>query len=384
MSVKPHASPVLHAINYLLGELDERYLTTLREFGGLQSYPSRGEGPGPRRLLHRLGRHRRHRPDLGRARPPLRRRASFGGARHRAGSTRWSATPSSTRAPAGRRSSTRWSAELGEVVLDRRPQPAVAGPGRAQHRRRPGCRACSPPPAGRCSPSSTGGCWRSCSPGPAATRCARRIDEMANPEYQRLLRCTPDAAARAAARRRAGRRRDRRAARRARRRHAARRASATSAATTSPRCGDAFAAIDDTRPTVIFAYTVKGYGLATRGPPAEPLLAADRRADAASWPQRVGHRPGRRRGPRFPPASPAGRAVRATAATGCAARAGRAARRAARCPTDIGRTPTGTATTQAALGPRAARPHPRGARGGAARGHASARTSARRPTSAAG
>ena len=28
VSVKPHASPVLHAINYLLGELDESYLTT--------------------------------------------------------------------------------------------------------------------------------------------------------------------------------------------------------------------------------------------------------------------------------------------------------------------------------------------------------------------
>ncbi|RYF54911.1 MAG: pyruvate dehydrogenase, partial [Comamonadaceae bacterium] len=37
VSVKPHASPVLHGINYLLGELDEKYLTTLREFGGLQS-----------------------------------------------------------------------------------------------------------------------------------------------------------------------------------------------------------------------------------------------------------------------------------------------------------------------------------------------------------
>ena len=31
VSVKPHASPVLHAINYLLGELDAKYLTTLRE-----------------------------------------------------------------------------------------------------------------------------------------------------------------------------------------------------------------------------------------------------------------------------------------------------------------------------------------------------------------
>src|SRR6202042_2603602 len=35
VSVKPHASPVLHAINYLLGELDESYLPTLRAFGGL-------------------------------------------------------------------------------------------------------------------------------------------------------------------------------------------------------------------------------------------------------------------------------------------------------------------------------------------------------------
>src|SRR3954468_13783917 len=39
VSVKPHASPVLHAINYLLGRLEPRYLETLRQFGGLQSYP---------------------------------------------------------------------------------------------------------------------------------------------------------------------------------------------------------------------------------------------------------------------------------------------------------------------------------------------------------
>jgi len=45
VSVKPHASPVLHAINYLLGELDETYLPTLRAKGGLQSYPSRLKDP---------------------------------------------------------------------------------------------------------------------------------------------------------------------------------------------------------------------------------------------------------------------------------------------------------------------------------------------------
>jgi pyruvate dehydrogenase E1 component len=47
VSVKPHAGPVLHAINYLLGRLDERYLTELRAFGGLQSYPSRAKDPDP-------------------------------------------------------------------------------------------------------------------------------------------------------------------------------------------------------------------------------------------------------------------------------------------------------------------------------------------------
>ncbi len=47
VAVKPHASPVLHAIEYLLGRLDRRYLTTLRDFGGLQAYPSRSKDPFP-------------------------------------------------------------------------------------------------------------------------------------------------------------------------------------------------------------------------------------------------------------------------------------------------------------------------------------------------
>ena len=45
VSVKPHASPVFHAIQYLLGNLDRAYLPTLRAFGGLQSYPSRTKDP---------------------------------------------------------------------------------------------------------------------------------------------------------------------------------------------------------------------------------------------------------------------------------------------------------------------------------------------------
>src|SRR5690348_15815655 len=45
VSVKPHASPVFHAIQYLLGNLDRSYLTQLRARGGLQSYPSRTKDP---------------------------------------------------------------------------------------------------------------------------------------------------------------------------------------------------------------------------------------------------------------------------------------------------------------------------------------------------
>ncbi len=47
VSVKPHAAPVLHAINYLLGRLDPAYLTELRAYKGLQSYPSRIKDPDP-------------------------------------------------------------------------------------------------------------------------------------------------------------------------------------------------------------------------------------------------------------------------------------------------------------------------------------------------
>lgn len=46
VAVKPHASPVMHAINYLLGEIDEHHLDKLRVKGGLQSYPSRRKDPG--------------------------------------------------------------------------------------------------------------------------------------------------------------------------------------------------------------------------------------------------------------------------------------------------------------------------------------------------
>lgn len=45
VSVKPHASPVMHALWYLTGQLDVDYLTKLRSFKGLQAYPSRTKDP---------------------------------------------------------------------------------------------------------------------------------------------------------------------------------------------------------------------------------------------------------------------------------------------------------------------------------------------------
>ncbi|RMH80836.1 MAG: pyruvate dehydrogenase, partial [Actinomyces sp.] len=45
VAVKPHAAPVYHAIKYLTGELDRSYLLRLRELGGLQAYPSRTKDP---------------------------------------------------------------------------------------------------------------------------------------------------------------------------------------------------------------------------------------------------------------------------------------------------------------------------------------------------
>ncbi|MBO1073556.1 transketolase [Roseomonas marmotae] len=41
VAVKPHAGPVFHAVNYLLGRQSRERLSTLRQFGGIQPYPSR-------------------------------------------------------------------------------------------------------------------------------------------------------------------------------------------------------------------------------------------------------------------------------------------------------------------------------------------------------
>ncbi|MBN9386942.1 MAG: pyruvate dehydrogenase [Chloroflexi bacterium] len=47
VAVKPHASPAYHAVQYLMGNLDPKYLPELRSYKGLQAYPSRTKDPDP-------------------------------------------------------------------------------------------------------------------------------------------------------------------------------------------------------------------------------------------------------------------------------------------------------------------------------------------------
>ena len=180
---------------------------------------------------------------------------------------------------------------------------------------------------------------------PRGDALRRRIDEMSNPEYQRLLRCTaselrtrlPGTGPNAPSLR------------------------VLIAELDDAHLGDAlrnlgghdlaaldaaFAAIDDDRPTVIFAYTVKGFGLATEGHPRNhsALLTATQMEELATrcavdiddrW-------------ARFPTGSAADAL--------CTATAERLRRPAVPTaaqldpPVDLGRTPTGFASTQAALG----------------------------------
>ena len=47
--MKPHAGPVFHAINYLFGRQTREKMEGLRQFGGVQPYPSRVKD-GPRSI----------------------------------------------------------------------------------------------------------------------------------------------------------------------------------------------------------------------------------------------------------------------------------------------------------------------------------------------
>ena len=342
VSVKPHASPVLHAINYLLGSLDESYLTTLRAFGGLQSYPSRSKDPDP--VDYSTGS-----VGIGATAPiwgALARRyvaGHFGGA---AGGRQYSLL-----GDAELDEGACWEAicdpmvaELGEVVwivdLNRQSLDRVVpsiGVTRLQ--------GMFDAAGWQVLTVKYGQLLADLFGRPGGRPLRERIDQMSNPEYQRLLRCPaaelrtrlpgdgPDAGPVRALLETVG---DDTL-------HAALR---NLGGHDHQALAGAFAAIDDTRPTVIFAYTVKGYGLATEGHPQNhsALLTAQQLTDLAARTGADPEHPWR------------GFADGTPEAALCAATAQRLRREPApggeqpEVPADLGRTPAGVATTQAALG----------------------------------
>lgn len=342
VSVKPHASPVLHAINYLLGDLDASYLPRLREFGGLQSYPSRTKDPDP--VDYSTGS-----VGIG-ATAPI-----WGAIARRYVHTQISAIGK------GRQYSLVGDAELDEgavweAILD----PSVADLGEivwiVDLNRQSLDRVVPNIAAGRLEAMFNAAGWQvimvkfgalleSLFARPGGETLRTRILEMPNPEYQRLLRCTAE---------------------HLRQRLPGSGPEAQAVAALVAELEDvellqairnlgghdlsalrsAYGQIDDTRPTAIIAYTIKGRGLPTQGHPQNhsSLLTVEQYEQLAAelgmnvddpW-------------PRFDPETAAGRL--------CAKTAQRLERKPVQTmppppiPGDLGRTPSGTATTQAALG----------------------------------
>lgn len=342
VSVKPHASPVLHAINYLLGSLDEKYLTTLREFGGLQSYPSRSKDPdavdystgsvGIGATAPIWGAISRRYIETMSGRPNRGRQYSLVGDAELDEGAIWEAVLESSVADLGE---IVWIVDLNRQSLDR-VVPNIA--------------------AGKIERLFSAAGWQVITvrfgrlleelmQRADGDALRRRILDMSNPEYQRLLRCTAcelrerlpgggedrgaiveliasidDEALLFAIRNLGGH--DLQSLR------------------------DAYAQIDDSRPTVIIAYTIKGYGLPTEGHPQNhlSLLTVDQYRELASQLGENSDAPFSR----FDSASTAGALCASTAAS--LIREPQTAVAPPAVPTDFGRTPSGTATTQAAFG----------------------------------
>ncbi|WP_329236760.1 pyruvate dehydrogenase [Streptomyces sp. NBC_00111] len=342
VSVKPHASPVLHAINHLLGELDASYLSTLRAFGGLQSYPSRSKDPDP--------------VDYSTGSVGIGATATIWGAMARRYADR-----SAGGGFAGRQYALVGDAELDEgavweAVLD----PQVAELGElvwiVDLNRQSLDRVVPNIAAGRLHGMFAAAGWQvitlKCGmlleelcarPGGHALRA--RIDDMSNPEYQRLLRCS------------AGELRDRLPGTGPEAPVITELLAETDDATLMEAVRNlgghdlsaldtALSEVDDRRPTVIFAYTVKGHGLPTQGHPQNhsSLLTDEQMRELADELRADLDHPWE------------GFAADTAAARLCEETAARLRRdavpeaRIPEIPTDIGRTPTGVATTQAALG----------------------------------
>lgn len=264
VSVKPHASPVLHAINHLLGELTVDQLGTLRAFRGLQSYPSRAKDPDT--VDYSTGSvgigatapvwgaiARRYAADIaGVPRSSGRQYSLVGDAELDEGAV-WEAVLDQTVSDLGELV---WIVDFNRQSLDRvvpnisatRLQAMFAAAGWQVITLKYG--------------RFLTGLFRR----PGGEHLQRRIDEMSNPEYQRLLRCSaaelrerlPGSDEGAPAIRGLLDGLDDGEVMRVIR---------GLAGHDIPSLLDAFERIDDTRPTVVFAYTIKGNGLPNAGHP---------------------------------------------------------------------------------------------------------------------
>ncbi|MEA2213413.1 MAG: pyruvate dehydrogenase component [Solirubrobacteraceae bacterium] len=266
VSVKPHASPVLHAIEYLLGQLDRRYLTTLREFGGLQSYPSRLKDPVPAdfstgsvgigatasiwsALAHRYVAGHFDVPEGGRH------IALLGDAELDEGAC-WEAIVD----PLGHElAEVLWIVDLNRQSLDRIVPGIAAGQLQAMF-----------DAAGWQTITVKYGRWlRELFARPGGEALRQRIDGMSNPEYQRLLRADPDTLRERLPGEGTGAGDVRRLVTDLDDRALGQAIRDLGGHDLSDLLG-AFAQADRTsdRPTVIFAYTIKAWRLATEGHPA--------------------------------------------------------------------------------------------------------------------
>jgi pyruvate dehydrogenase E1 component len=340
VSVKPHASPALHAINYLLGRLEPRYLESLRAFGGLQSYPSRTKDPDPvdystgsvgigatapiwgaiaRRYLDH---HRFEAPPMGRQ------IALLGDAELDEGAV-WEAIADPSVAKLGE---VLWVVDLNRQSLDR-VVPDIAFGRLAGMFEAAGW---------QCITVKYGRRLEDLFERAGGRELKRRIDEMPNEEYQRLLRAEPDELRE----RLPGRGRklaklvgeledgELRAAFRDLGGH------------DLGKLIEAYRAVEHDRPTVIFAYTIKGWSLPIEGHPENhsALLTKEQFAELGA---QLGADPDDPWAA-FPPDSPEAEVCAAAAAA--LARDEPAPREPPRVPPALGREHRGRESTQQAFG----------------------------------
>src|SRR5215218_1013517 len=278
VSVKPHASPVLHAFNYLLGRLAPQYLESLRAFGGLQSYPSRTKDPDPvdystgsvgigatapiwGAIARRYLEHRRFEA------PPMGRQIALLGDAELDEGAVWEAIADPSVAKLGE---VLWVVDLNRQSLDR-VVPDIAFGRLAGMFEAAGW---------QCLTVKYGRRLEELFERAGGAELKRRIDLMPNEEYQRLLRAEPD---------------ELRERLPGRGRKLARlvgeledgelRAAFRDLGGHDPaKLIEAYRAIEHDRPTVVFAYTIKGWSLPIEGHPENhsALLTRDQMIELAA------------------------------------------------------------------------------------------------------